>query len=98
MLVRIVKLVFKKEEISTFKRLFEENCEKIRNFEGCEYLELLQDQNNPQLFFTYSSWKNEEALENYRHSSLFKGIWKEFKPRFSERAEAWSTDKLKKLV
>ena len=39
MLIRIVKMTFKPEETSRFLDLFEQIKEKIRNVDGCEYLE-----------------------------------------------------------
>ena len=43
-MIRIVRLHFKNENIEEFKNLFEERKEKIRNFPGCSYLELWQDE------------------------------------------------------
>ncbi|GLB49204.1 putative quinol monooxygenase [Neptunitalea lumnitzerae] len=98
MFIRIVKLTFQPEKIEDFKAFFEEKKSFIRSFEGCEYLELYQDKNNPQIFFTYSYWTEEAALENYRNSDLFKGVWKITKSWFSNKAEAWSVDKLVSLA
>ncbi|TQD39395.1 putative quinol monooxygenase [Haloflavibacter putidus] len=93
MLVRIVKMTFKTEEIASFQKMFDAKKNLIRNFEGCKFLELYQDRNTPEIFFTYSYWDNEQSLENYRNSALFKATWKETKQKFSQRAEAWSVDK-----
>ncbi len=93
MFVRIVKLTFKKENIASFEQIFEDSKNLIRNFEGCTFLELLQDKDQPNIFFTYSYWKSEENLDNYRNSALFKNIWGQTKALFAERAEAWSVDK-----
>lgn len=94
MLIRIVKMTFEPSKIEAFKKLFERNRSKIRGFEGNEFLELYQDKNNKNIFFTYSYWKDEEALENYRISSLFKEVWSETKQMFSNKPEAWSVDKV----
>ncbi|MFT6838359.1 MAG: quinol monooxygenase YgiN, partial [Sediminicola sp.] len=53
MFVRIVKLTFKEENIASFEQIFEDSKQVIRNVEGCTFLELLQDRNNPNIFFTY---------------------------------------------
>jgi len=98
MLVRIVKMTFKEEEIENFKTMFDEKKQFIRNFEGCNFLELYQDKNKPTIFFTYSYWENENALENYRHSDLFKSVWATTKAKFSDKAEAWSVNKLVTLA
>ena len=60
MFVRIVKMSFHQEHIPTFLSIFEEKKEFIRASEGCNLLELYQDKNNPDLFFTYSYWNTVE--------------------------------------
>ncbi|MDX1278485.1 putative quinol monooxygenase [Oceanihabitans sediminis] len=97
MFVRIVKLSFEPSKIETFLENFHENKEHIRNFEGCRFLELYQDKNQDNIFFTYSYWEKESDLENYRHSELFKKVWANTKPLFNGKPEAWSVDKLESL-
>ncbi|MCG9970341.1 putative quinol monooxygenase [Christiangramia crocea] len=94
MFVRIVKMGFKEDKIDEFLANFEENKSKIRGFEGCEFLELYRDKHNTNRFFTYSYWKDEDALENYRHSELFKNVWAQTKILFKEKPDAWSVDKV----
>ncbi|WP_298479829.1 antibiotic biosynthesis monooxygenase family protein [uncultured Maribacter sp.] len=93
MIVRIVKLSFKEEHISTFENLFEETKENIRNFNGCQFLELYQDKNNPTIFFTYSYWQDESYLEVYRNSDFFKKVWRKTKVLFHDKPQAWSVHK-----
>ncbi|GAB2777522.1 putative quinol monooxygenase [Salinimicrobium soli] len=93
MFVRIVKMTFEEAEIENFQKLFAQNREKIRGFEGCRFLELYRDKNNKNIFFTYSYWEDEQTLENYRTSALFKEVWSNTKKLFSHKAEAWSVDK-----
>ena len=88
---------FKPSEVENFQRIFDLNNCEIRNFTGCSHLELYQDRNNPEVFFTYSYWENEESLNDYRHSNLFKNVWAETKKLFSEKPEAWSVDRLRSL-
>lgn len=90
MLIRIVKMEFKKEEIGSFKRLFSSNKEKIRAQPGCHGLKLLEEQNGSGTFFTYSLWESEDHLNNYRNSDLFREVWKNTKAMFADRAKAWS--------
>ncbi len=97
MFVRIVKMSFYEEHIGAFLINFEENKNKIRNFKGCNLLELYRDKNNPNIFFTYSYWKSESDLEHYRQSDLFKSVWSKTKPFFNEKPEAWSVDKVESL-
>ncbi|MFD2552262.1 putative quinol monooxygenase [Bizionia sediminis] len=94
MLIRIVKLGFKPEHINTFTANFHKNKQAIRNFEGCEFLELYQDNQNKHVFFTYSYWRSAQHLEHYRQSDLFQQIWAATKPLFNMKPEAWSVNKL----
>ncbi|SDG54671.1 putative quinol monooxygenase [Psychroflexus sediminis] len=93
MLIRIVKMKFEPEAVEGFLHLFQKNKEKIRHFEGCQRLELYQDQKDRSLFFTYSYWQSESHLNAYRHSALFAEVWKATRAGFSQKAEAWSLDK-----
>lgn len=90
MLTRIVKMTFEPENIPSFERLFEASEKGIRSFPGCLKVNLLQDLRDPTVFFTYSQWESETALEAYRQSEFFKGVWGETRTLFSERPEAWS--------
>ena len=97
MIVRIVKMGFYKHYIEEFLNNFNTNKLKIRGFKGCEFLELYRDKSNTNVFFTYSHWTSEAALENYRQSDLFKSVWAKTKPLFNIKPEAWSVDKLESL-
>ncbi|MEM0518961.1 MULTISPECIES: putative quinol monooxygenase [Aequorivita] len=97
MFTRIVKMEFEKENIPDFLANFEVVKEKIRSFPGCLFLELYRDKNDETIFFTYSRWHKEAALENYRNSQLFKEVWSVTKPMFRKRAEAWSVDTVASL-
>lgn len=88
---------FETEKTEAFQAIFEANKHKIRKVEGCLFLELYQDLNNKAVFFTYSYWREEKDLENYRTSELFKSIWASTKQLFSAKPEAWSVQKLVSL-
>ena len=90
MIKRIVKLTFRKNEIEAFEKIFEESKNKIKAREGCLHVELLQSADSPNIFFTFSLWENEKALDNYRHSELFITTWAKTKVLFSEKATAWT--------
>ena len=64
MFVRIVKMSLHSKFIADFQTMFDEKKSKIRATAGCQLLELYQDKNNPEIFFTYSYWNNESDLEN----------------------------------
>jgi len=90
MIIRIVKMVFRPEETEAFQNLFNERKSLIRNFEGCTHLELWQDKNEPNIFFTYSWWDTEEHLEQYRKSDFFDDTWTQTKKLFAAKPEAWT--------
>ena len=98
MFVRIVKMSFHEENIPKFLENFDLMKEKIRNTPGNRLLELYQDKNNTEIFFTYSYWETESDLENYRNSELFNDVWQFTKKLFNDKPEAWSVDKLVSLV
>jgi len=93
-MIRIVKMTFEPAKVHEFLNNFNQVKEKIRGFEGVEHLELLNDKNHSNIYFTYSIWKDESYLEQYRHSDLFKGVWAVTKPLFIEKAEAWSVESM----
>ncbi len=93
MIVRIVKLTFKEENITTFKELFKETKHTIRTSKGCTFLELYQDINTPTVFFTYSYWEDESFLISYKESDFFKTLWPKIKILFAEKPQAWSVHK-----
>jgi len=97
MVIRIVKLSFHHENIEVFLANFETNKTEIRNFPGCEKLELLRDKSETNIFFTYSYWNSERDLETYRNSELFKGIWAKTKILFNNKPSAWSVERLAEL-
>lgn len=92
-LIRIVKMTFEPAQVESFQEMFQQVKDRIRGFEGCSFLELYQDKNEPSIFFTYSYWKDEQALDQYRHSDLFKEVWSQTKKGFREKPEAWSVGK-----
>lgn len=93
MIVRIVQMTFRTEEISNFTKLFEERKHLIRGFDGCQHLELWQDVNNPAVFFTYSYWESEQHLDHYRFSEFFKDTWSKTKALFAAKPQAWSVER-----
>ncbi|MBX2907023.1 MAG: antibiotic biosynthesis monooxygenase [Taibaiella sp.] len=90
MIVRIVKMTFRQDAIEEFTSMFEERRMRIRNFEGCTHLELWQDNAEPTVFFTYSTWQSQQALDHYRFSEFFKDTWGRTKSLFAGPPQAWS--------
>ena len=94
MLIRIVRMTFRPEEVPAFLENFEANKSSIRDFPGCQHLELWQDENQKNIFMTYSHWDSSEALENYRQSELFRTTWAATKVLFSAKPVAFSAGQL----
>lgn len=92
MIIRIVKMSFKPEKVSEFLKIFDESKQLIRNMQGCTHLELLNDVNEKNIFFTYSYWESENDLNNYRNSDVFIKVWTQTKALFIAKAEARSVE------
>src|ERR1700679_2633942 len=90
MLFRIVKMKFAPEKVAEFIELFKNTRSKIASFDGCKSLELLNDIEHSNVFFTHSTWESEQHLENYRNSELFKDTWSKTKAMFNGKPQAWS--------
>lgn len=90
MLVRVVKMHFTPSFVAEFKVLFNKVKSQISSFEGCNGVQLLQHETQPEIFFTISNWQSAEHLEHYRTSELFTTTWAKVKPNFVSKAEAWS--------
>lgn len=101
MIKRIVKLTFAEDQTNAFLQIFEESKHKIIAFEGCRHLELFRATQTPNIFFTYSYWDHQEALDQYRQSELFGKTWKKTKALFADkpegRPEAWSVEVIETL-
>jgi quinol monooxygenase YgiN len=90
-MIRIVRLAFKDEYRNNFLELFAERKQRIRNANGCTHLELWEDSSNVNVFYTYSIWEENDALDNYRLSELFQETWDTIKPWFADKPMAFST-------
>jgi heme-degrading monooxygenase HmoA len=86
-------MTFEPENIPSFERIFKSSSPQIRSFPGCLHLELLQDRENPWVFFTYSHWETEADLQAYRDSDFFREVWGRTRKLFAEPPRAWSLDK-----
>jgi len=84
-------MTFLPEKVEEFMDIFNQIKNAIAEFEGCEYIELVRDKDNKNIFFTISRWKEQSYLEKYRNSELFKHTWAKTKILFIEKPEAWST-------
>lgn len=96
-MTRIVRLTFRNEHIDDFLTFFEERKQRIRDVDGCTHLELWQDENNANVFYTYSIWQHEVDLENYRSSLFFQDTWTQVKAWFADKPFAFSAHTLTQL-
>jgi len=94
MINRLVKLSFDPQKVDLFLQLFARTQKAIAGFEGCKGVRLLQDKNTPHIYFTYSLWESESALEKYRQSELFQNTWALTKQWFNAKPEAWSLEEV----
>jgi quinol monooxygenase YgiN len=92
MVTRIVKMTFRTDACDEFLSIFEQYKSRIRAAEGCTHLALLRDTKHAHVFFTYSHWKEESFLNQYRNSETFVLVWPRVKALFAETAEAWTVD------
>lgn len=97
MIIRIVKMEFRPEELERFQLLFDRQKHRIRAFPGCLLLELHKDPVQEQVRYTFSHWESAQALENYRKSELFRSIWPQTKQLFAAPPLACSLEKLEEV-
>lgn len=97
MIVRIVRMKFRPEALTTFQAIFDQSKASIRSFPGCLHLELHADAHDPHVRYTYSHWRSQGDLDAYRHSELFGQVWPATKALFAERPQAFSLEKLEEV-
>ncbi|MEX1001746.1 MAG: antibiotic biosynthesis monooxygenase [Crocinitomicaceae bacterium] len=89
---RIVKMTFKADKKDDFQSFFNGIKDQIAAQAGCHEVRLLRDQSDSGIFFTYSVWNDQTALDQYRETDLFAKVWPTVKEWFAEKPEAWSTE------
>ena len=90
MIVRLVHLSLRTDQVDAFQQLFERSKHKIKATPGCLHLELIREIDHPAKFSTLSRWDSVSALDAYRNSAFFKETWALTKAMFAERAVAQS--------
>ena len=93
MITRIVRMSFIPEKKDDFLEIFHGAKNQIRAMKGCQYLSLHRDYHHINVYYTLSKWDSQEALDQYRHSELFKTTWEATKKCFHEKAQAYSLKK-----
>ena len=97
MLIRIVRMTFQENRVADFLEIFNNSKQKIRHFEGCQHLELLQDTHQSNVLMTYSYWESEAHLNIYRESALFKTTWAATKALFADKPVAFSSERVEEV-
>lgn len=92
MINRIVRLSFIPDKVDTFIQLFNRSKAQIASFPGNHGLKLLQDAHDKNVFYTYSLWFDDDSLQRYRKSELFKTTWAATRALFNDKPIAWSTN------
>ena len=90
MITRIVRMEFRSEHVDDFLVHFDTIKDLIRAYPGVRHLELHRDTGQSNVFYTYSKWDSETALDVYRQSELFKSAWGGVKPWFGGKPQAFS--------
>ena len=91
---RIVKMTFELEKCDDFQTFFNEIKDQIQSQPGCQEVKLLRDNANSGIFFTFSIWEDQAALDAYRQTELFAKVWPTVKLWFAAKPEAWSTEEI----
>jgi quinol monooxygenase YgiN len=81
---------FESQHIAEFRAIFNSVQPKIEQADGCNGVKLFVDSAQENVYYTHSSWNDEDALNAYRNSTLFKETWSKTKTLFAEKARAYS--------
>lgn len=90
MLHRIVRMEFTPETKANFVEIFYKKQPFIEAFKGCHSVDLMVDEEDDLVLYTFSKWDANESLQKYRSSAMFIETWKQVKPLFSTKAKAFS--------
>lgn len=90
MLIRLVRMTIHPERIAEFEEIFRGVHDRIESFPGCHTVELVRDVRYSNVLMTISRWDDEEALERYRSSDLFRRTWSATRELFAAAPEATS--------
>jgi len=91
-LIRIVHLQVAPAHRAAFEAYVATKIKVVANQPGCLRATWLRAHDGS--YFTYSEWRSEEFLQQYRESATFAEIWPTLKAWFDTPARAWSCDLL----
>lgn len=84
-------MTFDPNKLDEFVQVFNNSKYQIASFPGNHGLKLLQDANEKNVYYTYSLWQDDDSLQRYRKSELFKTVWAATRALFIDKPQAWST-------
>lgn len=84
-------MTFDPQKLDEFVQVFNASKDQIAAFPGNHGLKLLQDANEKNVYYTYSLWQDDDSLQRYRKSELFKTVWAATRALFIDKPQAWST-------
>ena len=70
-----------------FESIFADHRNKLIERTGCQSISLLRDHEHRHQYMTVSVWANPIALEEYRRSDLFAGVWAKVKPVLADKTQ-----------
>lgn len=91
-ITRLVKMTFRSDAINTFLELFEKKKQLIRDFPGCNHLELWQDLHDPSICFTCSRWETQMRWSNTGILPFLKIPGKPQNSYLLKKPRAWSVE------
>ncbi len=94
MLMRLVRMYIRAEEVAAFLKLYKEARSIIIAQAGCRSVLLMQQIDDPTAFATWSVWDDATALDAYRTSDFFRRFWPEVRALFRAPAEAVSFEQV----
>ena len=93
MITRIIKLRLK-DSTDEFIKYINSIHDEIFQFTGCHNMEVLNDKDDPKVFFIYTIWKNETELNKFRNSSFNRNFWNTLQDLCESRPEVWTVENI----
>lgn len=93
MITRIIKLATK-DTPEDFMEYMNEVIPEFSAMEGCQQVEVLRGKINEHIFFIYTIWKNNTALNKFRHSEFNQVFWNKLMEMSESRPQVWSVENI----
>jgi heme-degrading monooxygenase HmoA len=93
MITRIIKLTVNIAP-EDFLKYMESIKSDFDDFEGCKQLEVLRGKIDGDVFFIYTTWEKNVALNIFRRSDFNKKFWKKLLDVSQSRPQVWSVENI----